>query len=537
MQSLPFSGRQMAFWRRTEHPGGGMTEEEKRKLSAQEDAETAERRAVAREADRAAAKAKGTKTRLIYAVLAMAVAVVCLFALDAMRPAPATLSAEVQARKALASAEVQASMAEKSAGIELPIELRRKTANALLEIAILAEKSSKTGSPAERMQRLQKAQQEILSTYSTGRQSANEKLETKKTALESSNKKSSTATAGSEIQLTAQSVDKTEADLLEDRIASLERKAAPESKFQKLLNRFVDADSSLNLVYKATILGLIGVFTVGGLTLLLILAEKTGLKRESTPDLGSGREKPSAGALPQLPFRYAVPIGTATTAGIAAVGTAVAMTFAGPADAMKPHAQSNDSSAISSYAFQQTKNTVNNSNGNLEQPVEVKLAQPLPNVAVDITASPSWVSSTTALTTGTAKLADTAVQLNTSTKNMAQLSTELRSIADVLKTQPGSARRVDLEELAKQTKKLAEQTDKLREDSNKANQRFHGLAVQVLRNDCYARRSNALIVKSAILLGSMPETSPRIISGDCNIPIEDQAAPGAQTIQIAAKGE
>jgi hypothetical protein len=35
----------------------------------------------------------------------------------------------------------------------------------------------------------------------------------------------------------------------------------------------------------------------------------------------------------------------------------------------------------------------------------------------------------------------------------------------------------------------------------------------------------------------MPETSPRIISGDCNIPIEDQAAPGAQTIQIAAKGE
>jgi hypothetical protein len=224
--------------------------------------------------------------------------------------------------------------------------------------------------------------------------------------------------------------------------------------------------------------------------------------------------------LPALkPLSTATPgllLGAAATAGVASIGTALAITTAAaPTDGKSP-APPAKGAAYAMQAFN-TSNILNTgADGPINPPklppLEVKVRTEIPTVPVAVNVTGSFEKTADRLTNSIVKFGD-----------------DLRFFTEEQKKVVHQPAQYDLAPLITQTTALAKGTNALRESSENAAERFRGLALQVLSNDCYARHSDAVLLSSVLQVESaMGNARTRIASGDCKLTAQATRPAGSE---------
>jgi hypothetical protein len=457
------------------------------------------------------------RQRVLWCLIAMAVSVKGLDVLNDMRTPPQSLSKEINAKGNMAMVTLQSAVEVRREAERLKLEVRRKAADAIFEYAVGEDKTGQAAlSEAQRkailvtkMKRLKESESTILAMYYPDTLKKSSPLLPQDDTLKALAQQRPNDVLDTIAAIdTAAGKDETSAP---PRLPSAQHAWAwPDDLTRKL----VDPDSPLNLVYKVSVMGLIATFAIAGLTLLLLLAELTGIKREAPTNLPALNA--ASAATPGLLW------GAAATAGVASIGTALAITTAAaPTDGKSP-APPAKSAAYNMQAFN-TSNVLNTGGDSRTDPpklppLEVRLKPEMSTLPVEVKVSASFDKTAERLTNSIVKFGD-----------------DLRFFTEEQKKIAHQPAQYDLAPLIKQTTALAEGTNALQKNSADAASRFNGLAVQVLSNDCYARHSDALLLGSMLQVASTMETArARIASGDCKLTA--QATRPAGTAPAASAG-
>jgi hypothetical protein len=442
-------------------------------------------------------KPRTRRLRAAFALAAMAIAVLGLFALDSMRKPQETPSQELRAQRQLAAAELQYAIDIRREAARIKLDVRREAAKAILEYAVGDEKTDdkqrvkpdpegRKDILAAKMKRLKESELAISGMYYplNAEERRNPALLSDKEAIG---------------QLATASPKDLEAAIDRMDVGSASTSSNP-------FRKFVDADSPLFHVFNVSMIGLIAVFAIAGLYLLLILSEVSGIRNESSLKVGELLAEVKAGGA-----KAALLMGAAATVGVAGVGTAMAITAPGGAATGASHKQvlthlpggEGMPPIVAPYTFSEN-NTFNRKSDNPSLPPEIKVLATMPSVPVDIKATDSWTAAT--------------AKLNSSTRDLSMLSTELRSLAETIKKTSPQPAPIDIGPLSQQMKALAEGAAKLLENSRYANGRINALAAQVLINDCYSRLSDSALMDGVLQVEQIVgDAAARIKSGGCEV--------------------
>jgi hypothetical protein len=445
-----------------------------------------------------------------WAVLAMLFAVAVLAGLDGLRKPPETLSDSLRAKRELAVARLQAALDARNAAQRVGLEVRREATKAILEYARDDQNAKASNAKApqagerkqvliEKLKNLREAEPFIVGMYYPA-----ESAQTKSPVVAQAK---TAAWLPAEVRIKPLAASKAE-DIQNalDEIDKLE----PGAKGYSFLGKFVDPDSPLYYVFNVITIGMVAVFAVGGLYLLLLLTAVSGIHIPEIKDVGMFMQRAGGSA--------AVIAGLATTAGLAAVGSAIAMTGSDNAGSAHHGAAGNSVSAKYDGQIKLTNASFfSDATYNALDTSDKPTTMPPGEIPVNIRAEASWLGATT--------------QLVKSTENMNALSVELHAVADKLKT-TGAAPALDLKPLVAQTEQLAEKINKLADGTKElmavnteANRRINTLAAQALVSDCDARRSAKMLWDSTVHVGeTIDATSARMRSGDCVIQQKGMAA-------------